>query len=278
MNTNSGTEKDYIRMFEFAGVPVLITNIFLDGYKEVEVCVTFDGTWWTSYMPKTTIERTLEEGRLGVYKDTDSYQKFKKDFYKYRERSTKRFDEIVSLLNVDQKTFSEFYNLLTEIYRFYKKTEFFFVDNVLGATDLDDEHKKMADDFGRFKLEAREYLNKQFISEPRWLTHMIALISKQTKLTEVDIFNMSREEIEGVLGGQSFDVSILKDRKVAYMADNFNQKTIFTFGLEASKQIQSFKNIEPAKELKGTIANKGYAKGVARVMLFDFNSMDTICR
>lgn len=271
------TDKEFVRMFEFTRIPPLMAEVFLSGYQDVEVFLMFDGEWWSSYISNESLQRTNIEGYklFGAKEDIES---FKQSFYDYRSKASIRFEDISSSEIVTAEMFTEFMELWKEMYHYYRRTEFFYVDGVFGNADQTIEQKELAEDFGRFKFEAREMLNEIWFGGRQWYLRLGKMLSKKLNLSEDDIAYLKIDEIVDLLNNPSIDSPDISERKKAYTMYNKGGSIKFEYGNEALIEISHFRSRVEKGALIGNVANKGYAKGKAKILIFDSSKPDLISK
>lgn len=270
------TENEYVRMFEFTRIPALISEVFLRGYEEVEVYVIFDGEWWSCYISKSSSEETKAEG-FELYKTKERIEKFKNSFHEFRVRATQRFEEIVSKKAIDNQAFTEFMSLWQEMYHYYRRTEFFYVDGVFGSPEQTEEQKALIEDFGNFKFKAREMLNEIWFSGKQWYVRLSKILSQTLHIPEDDIAYLQINEVLQKLEGGVEAIDIVS-RKKAYTLSNKNGNITYVYGDKALSDIARFKNKEESSDLRGTVANRGIVRGVARLLIFDASKPEMISK
>jgi phosphohistidine swiveling domain-containing protein len=265
----------FIRMFEFNRIPAVIAEIFVRGYEGLEVCVFFNDPWWSSHISLESSKAATAEG-FELYKTKESIQSFKERFYEYRSRAEKRFEEIAAGEAVCLEDFRDFTDLWRELYYFYRRTEFFYVDAVFSSIEDKAEQKELIEDFGRFKYEARTFLNEAWFAGRTWYFRTVALISKITGIPIEDIGYLTIDEIGNALQGNPIDISNIEKRKTAYFFSNVGDTFEFWYGDEAKEKIKQFLGDTKEIKLKGTVANKGYATGPVKILMADMNRPETI--
>jgi len=269
----------YIRMFEFGRLPLSMIETFLIGYEDIQVYVMYDGKWTMSYMTEETAKKTGQDA-IKIFSSREGFLKLKNDFVDYRNRIEKDVEDAVEQPIIDRKGYETFFNAWKEIYHYYRKTEFFYLDSVFGNPNISSDMKALGEEIGVFKFEARNTLSSFSFAGKKWGPRIFSKISKQTGISEEDLGFMVKEEIYSVLDKKQFNTEITGERKEAYFCSNENQKIKMLYGNKALEIIEGFKELSESRELKGIIANKGYAKGRARVIVFDIakvsNTFDLI--
>lgn len=150
---------DYIKLFEMADMPFLITTISMEHYKPLNALATYSGRLWTTYLPKETQKRTLKEGEK-LFGNKEHFEKYLNDFDNYKKRSLKLFEKISSQDLISRNELSDFFNAIAELWLYYKKTESFYVD---AAYIYSKRNKTAANNLkclAQIKNSGREHMNK----------------------------------------------------------------------------------------------------------------------
>lgn len=259
---------DYIRMFAGKSFPYLFSNVFLGYYNSLGVVsIQGDGTWM-SFFPKSLVEKTNQEGKE-LYTSEIVYKKYKTEFDNYINTSRKYFELAVKKEVVNFEDVRQFFQHVSNLFAYYSKTEFFYTDAV--------DQTKMAitvKEFDELKLGGRAYLNSLFFESEGFIKSFVRNIAKQTNTKEDDLLNYSVEELINLVENKNKIFSEeVKTRDIF-----FESKDKILFGSSAKNLIDDFFSnyLQISDVIKGTIANKGRAKGKARVLVPDAKDFDKI--
>ena len=261
---------DYARMFAGKSYSFILTDIFLGYYNYLGALSIQDEGAWTSFISKECQKKSLIEGKK-LYESKSNYKNYCEGFKEYVESSSKYFEFILSKKFISALEVKKFFKLASKYFVYYAKTEFFYTDSI--------DQKKMAisvKEFDKLKLMGRAYLNKILFEGKGYLKGLIRKISEQTNVKEQDLLNYGIEEIINLVkNNKEVEKSILKSRDTF-----FASKNLVLFGKKSRPLVNEFLSPyrEISKTIKGTIANKGQAKGNARVLFPDFNDFDKIAK
>lgn len=270
--TNKGR---YIRLFEFGQIPITVVEAFLIGYEDDEVYVMWDSEWFRSFMTSDTVEKTKNIGKE-LFATREGFLKLKEDFLTFRKRVEVEVEDIAKQEIIDVKSYGIFFDGWAETYHYYRKMEFFYIDAIFDNPNMSEEIKMLGEDLGAFKFEARKTLNDFSFEGKKWGPRIFEKISKQTGISVENLEFMERKEIESIIEGKQFDISLIEARKTAYFGTNKNQISNMLYGNQALEMMSEFKELSESSELKGVIANKGHVTGTARVMIFDMSKLSKI--
>jgi len=259
---------DYIRMFAGKSFPYLFSNVFLGYYKDLGVVSIQGEGSWLSFFPKSLVGKTNKEGGE-LYTSKTKYHKYKKDFDHYIKTSQDYFESILNKQEVSAEEVEKYFDHISNLFVYYSKTEFFYTDGV--------DQEKMAitvKEFDDLKLGGRSYLNKIFFESDGFIKTLIRKISGQTSVPESDLLNYSVLEL----------VQLIKDDMKIDHVEIENRHTFFEskdqilFDSEAKPLIDEFFSnyMQISDVIKGTIANKGKARGKARVLVPDAKDFEKI--
>lgn len=267
-NSSSANPKDYIRMFAGKTFSYLLSDAFLQYYKELGVACVQDEESWMSFLPKDSSKKTLKEGSK-LYTDKDRYQEYRKDFDYHIKDSATFFDKILQNETLTASDVKKAFDLVRRHFSLYSKTEFFYTDEI----NLD----KMiisVEEFDKLKLDGRSLLNKFMFEDSGYINSTLAILEKQIGIKKSEMMEYSVSELlKLVEGSEKIDSPHKKERNVF-----FTDTEIILFGEESRNTVNDF--LLPFKEksdvIKGTIANKGRVTATARVLVPDFSDFDKI--
>jgi phosphohistidine swiveling domain-containing protein len=255
-------------MFAGKSFLYLFSELFLNYYKSFGVLSLQDEETWMSFFPKSQQIITLKEGSE-LYTSEEKYRKYKDAFDKYINSSTLYFKSVLEKNNIESSDIKKFFELVTEHFSHYSKTEFFYTDSI-------DQNKMIIsiEDFDKLKLSGRSYLNQMFFEEAGFIKSFTSKIGEQVGVDKSDLLNYGISElIDLVTKGIKLSSQQIKDRALF-----FHSKDLTLFGSESKILTNQFLSIyrEISNIIKGSIANKGKATGKARVLVPDWKDFDKI--
>ncbi len=260
---------DFNRMFASkAGFIYIYSDIFLQYYAQLGVLSIQDGGSWMSFFSKEVQKRTLEEGKK-LYTSKELYEKYRQDFQEYIATSTEQFEKVLAKEILSAEEVQEFLQLAARHFSYYSKTEFFYTDSIDQS-----EMVLTVQEFDKLKLDGRSYLNKILFEEDGFVRSLIKKISLQANVSELDLFNYTIQEmVEVVQNAKKVNAEVIQNRATFFASENLN-----LFGGEAKPLAQEFLATyqEISTIIKGVIANKGRARGKARVLVPDFKDFSKI--
>jgi len=266
----------YVRMFESPGMPFLITSIALEHYRPLRAIAILRNNTWTTYLPKDVQENTLKEG-ITLFGDNAMFAAYVNQFNKYKERSLSYFNAVVSKTQISQEELRQFFDLISECWKHYQKTEFFYVD---AAFKLSKENKVIADNLKKLenvKNSGREHMNQMIFGSESFLSKALSILSKQFDINIENIFYYSMDEIFLLYDGRKVDKSVLDERRDAYVFLAEDTQVIALHGAKAKEFIAEFLAEEKtARELKGTVANPGKVTGKVKVLIYGPEKFDKV--
>ena len=266
---------DYVRMFEATGMPLLINTIAFEYYKDLEVMAIFRNNVWTTYFPKKHEEKTLREG-LELYGSNESFANWKKEFKEYKKRSNNILENLIKKKRITCDELKESFKTIAEHWKYYKKTEFFYVDEAFNRSEKNKVIKDNLIELKEIKNWGRLRLNKLIFGEESYLSKIISIISKQFGIKTEEIFFYTAEEVEELYKKKKVKERELKDRKDYYAYFMEKGKAKILQGDDAKEFIKEFIIDNPSWEIKGKVANHGVARGKAKVIGFGYEDFDAI--
>lgn len=258
----------YLRMFAGKSFPFLFSDLFLGHYKALGVLSLQSEDSWMSLFPKARVAETLAEGAR-LYTSDEECKSYKSEFDEYIASSTQVFEQILEKEPLTSKDVHEFLNLVSRLFSYYSKTEFFYTDKI-------DQSKMVITikEFDALKLEGRAYLNKIFFEGNGYIKSLIARIAKTKDLPESDLLNYGVDDLVQLVDADTrIDPVEVKERDTFFQS---SERTLF--GTGAYDILNEFFSAyrERAEVIHGTIANKGKFRGKARVLVPDAKDFDKI--
>lgn len=274
--------KKYKRLFKVGGLRYLISDIWMDHYKKLETLVTVIDDEFTSYLPASKIDETLEYGKnLHTRSDFENYHK---DFTVYMDSALNFFNDFKQKVIIEKEDLITFMDYATGFFPYYSKTEFFYTDLAYTVAQQKNDEKihENLKRLGELKNTAREKLNTIFFGTNSYLSDFLDKISEKFTLNRNDLEYYSKEEIYQLFDGLKVSSKNISMRKKAFIMKGDSSNKLETIvGEDAIKIIGSFsesqnKNMEVLKVIKGIIANKGKAEGSAKIIRADYDNFDAL--
>lgn len=261
--------EDYIRMFRQSSFSYLFSNVFINFYKELEVVSVQNENAWISFFPKKNLKKTHVDGK-SIFGNHDVYSKYRKDFDEYFKRSEKQFNEIISKnehLSADEV--QNFFNLASELFKHYSKTEFFYTDGI-NEKDL----AISVQEFDKLKLDGRAYLNKTFFETNGYIKSLLKKISNECQIDQAVLLNYGVNDLISLIQFKKQ----LSENDIPSRDVYIETRDQILFGESAKNLVDSFvsKYLEISHIIHGTVANKGTVSGYARVLIPDPKNFDKI--
>lgn len=249
---------NYVRMFSIPAFPYLFSDLFLNYYKQLNVLSVRGEDVWISFLPKTSLEQTLKDGQV-LFSDKKRYQQYADAFEKYMEKSETELTTLVSkpiLMATDIQEFSE---IVTDLFSYYSKTEFFYTDGI----SLDNLIVKEKE-FEALKSKGRLFMNRVLWEENGYLKTLLGKISVQTNVSVTLLRSYTVEELSTLVQeGIQIDSLVLKERELYAVSSGWSK-----VGLSSKEVSDFFLKEYPVQSslLTGMSINKGKVKGRVRVI------------
>lgn len=266
---------DYVRMFESTGMPFLINSIAIEHYKPLKAVAIFRDNLWTTYLPKKVQDETLKDG-VELFGHKNKFMQYVKDFEEYKKCSIKLFDDVCSREKILRKDLENFFNLISELWLYYRKTEFFYVDDAYRKSQQDKTTAENLKHLEKIKNSGREHLNKMIFGGTSYLSKALSILSKQFRISLDDLFWYSKDEVMDLYEEKKLDKIKIQDRKFAYVF-LIKNGTLITFqGKQAKDFISSFVVGVSKDEIRGIVANPGKVKAKAKVMKYGADTFEKV--
>lgn len=267
---------NYVRMFESTGMPFLINSVTFEHYKPFKAVAIFKDNLWTSFLPKSTLKETLKEG-VELFGSKAIFKEYVNEFENYKVDSEKYFQEIISKPKISLIESRKFFYLISKFWLYYKKTEFFYVDEAYQQSKKDKIISKNLKHLEKIKNSGRGLLNKMIFGSSSYIYKALEILSKNFKISVNDLFLYSKEEIFGLYDNKKLEKKLLDDRKKSYVFLVRENELINFSGDVAKDYISKFLIIHKSgKEIKGIIANPGKVRGRAKVLFYGSDTFDKI--
>lgn len=269
--------KNYQRLFQVEGMPYLFSDIFFGNYKKLNCFLILKDNTWTSYIPKTMVKKTLRDGFI-LHGNKGKFNVYKKGFGKYKQESKNYFDKIIKKDSFTKKELEKFFKYIVELFNYYSKTEFFYIDKIFKQGENNPDIKKNLNDLEYIKNSGREYLNKIFFGEDSYLRRMLKIVSRQFGESQNYLKRCDIEEILDLFENERVNEKFIKARTKTYIMIADRKKVLKLGGRKAERIINQFlKTTEIDKrQIIGTVANKGKITGQARVISCSYDNFDEL--
>jgi len=265
-------------MFESTGMPFLINSIALEHYKPLKAMAIFRDNLWTTFLPKSIQKETLKEG-IELFGSRELFEEYSKEFKDYKKNSNNYFQKITSKKEITKSEVEEFFNLISKLWYYYRKTEFFYVDEAYKKSKKDKTTAENLKHLEEIKNSGREHLNSMIFGSTSYLAKALEILSKNFKVSIDDLFFYSKEEISDIYNKNKVDKSILDERRKSYVFLIRYDKIINFYGKKAEQYIANFLvEHKSGEEIKGTIANSGKTKGKAKILFYGADTFDKVSK
>jgi len=275
--------KNYQRLFRFDAFSHIWNDNWMVSYRKRDALVLTLGENTTIYMPKSRIEKFLEEG-VKFFADNEQFQKYRSDYEIFSPIFPSYFkSEIEPKELLDLPSVSRFFDLAAEVFDYFYRTEFFYLDEAYAASSGNRTISENLKILYVLKEHGRvEHINDGFFGENSYSSKLIKKLSAQFRIPTTDLLNYGVEEIKGLFVGDTVSAEMLKAREVARIISSDRDRKSYLFGEEAKAEILEFRektgDVIPygAAVLKGTPANKGIARGKVKIIISNPETIDFI--
>ena len=271
--------QEYQRLFQWkkGGLPFLFSDIFMGYYKKLDCLIIFSDNVWTNFLPKNIVEKTLDEG-LVLFKDAKKFTRYVEDFEKHKKNCFQTLDKIVSRGDITKAELQNILILLTEVFFYYSKTEFFYTDKVFEHSKTNETIKENIVKFGAIKNQGREFLNKIFLGTGSYLDKIIKMLGNKFPVNSRELTSYSCNELVELYDNRRANPDKLNGRKEAFIFQTKEGVVHTQEGENARNLIENLlKGSEEKKgELRGIIANRGTAIGHVKIMSYGFEGFDKL--
>ncbi|MBU1031256.1 MAG: PEP/pyruvate-binding domain-containing protein [Nanoarchaeota archaeon] len=259
--------KNYQRLFHMKGHYYLLGSFFRHNYQKLNFIALTKNNDWTSYLPKISINKALNDG-LKLMSSNKLFNEYVKNYNQYKKDSIKFFETIDE--KISKSELEKYLNLLSESFVYYSRTEYIYTDKAFQRKDSNKIIKKNLKQMEAVKLFGRKHLNKLFIDKNNALEKLLEVLSKQFFIKIDNLKFYSKEELLSLFDKKILSLSIIKQRKKAYVLISENQKTIAYEGKKAQLIIDDFKDNSVVKiVIKGKTASQGKARGRVKVIVYN---------
>ncbi len=267
--------EDYQRLFRVQGLRYLITDIWMEYYKTKKALVILEEGYYTSYLPKEVVEQTLQEG-VELFTNTQKFQSYRREFLEYISSAQRVTGEIAHKNKLSVQDCREFLTILSDFFRYYSKTEFFYMDRAYHLSKENTVLRGNLETQGELKNFARGVLNTLFFGAQGYLNRVLRTLYEQFGVTMEDLENYSREEIYTLFQEQRVAEEIVRERN-CFVFLGAGEGVIVDRGLNAEKIARQFDTrIEMSGEITGVVANAGKVRGRVRVIKAGYDNYDQL--
>ena len=269
--------ENYQRLFRIKGLRFLINDIWVRSYKGYGVIALVRKGDYISYIPKSSMKKTLDEG-LKLFNDKEKFDEYFKKFKKFQKKAIDFFEKLIHS-NITKNNIEKFFELCVESIHLYKKTEYIFTNKAYLEAQRTNNLtlKQNLKKFESIKNQSRDFLNIVFLGIKSYLHKILKKISKKFSIDVKDLLQYNSKEIMELYNDKRLDKKIIKMRDQANIIFDDNNTIRAYWGKEAEKMINAFlKKPHFKTEISGTIANKGKAIGKARIILTSYDNFHKI--
>ncbi len=214
------------------------------------------------FLRKDKEYRCADEG-VGLFFDTERYEKFLVDFQAYADEALNVFVPKWKHIPTEmtKEEFIEAADFLGQLWYFYGYTEFPFIDKAYEKAKAEDnaEVQKRLEDFGQFKFTGREVLNAFWFAGGPIPNILLGL--SQMFLSDDDAKFLFLDELLSLFDGWRPDPALIRGRR-EYYGMNVTDSIVEVLEFSETKELYSrFTQVSDDLIIKGVTANKGKATG-----------------
>jgi phosphoenolpyruvate synthase/pyruvate phosphate dikinase len=260
--------KDFITLFSGKDMPLLLSDLFLVKYSKMGALSMQSNGIWITYLPKSTQKICLIEGS-NLYTNEISYQEYANSFRKYMYDAANGLTSILTKDTLIADDVSCFFNLASDFWDYYPKTEFFYTDDI----DLDAMIPSITD-FDRLKLDGRKFLNTLSFETNGFISQLIRKLSLQMKCESENLFNYRICDLVSLVS----DYVQLQDTDFIERKSYFSDGSIDIFGNDAQVRATVFMAdyISATNTIYGKVAYCGIVRGYVKILNPDYTKFDEI--
>ena len=255
----------------------LTSDIFMGYYKALGGMTIFLNDKWTSFLPKAVIAETLQDG-FRTLNDERLFDGLKKDLENYYSRA----DAFLARALLNEKLSLEqsqaILDLLTENYKYYSKTEFFYIDEAYRLKEQNPVIAQNLKEFESIKNDSRAKMNLIFFQPGSYRKAFLKKISAQFGVSLEDLSSYGKQDVVNLFSDIRLSEKDTNERKDSYLMDGKNNEIKYFQGQEAKEMIARFYSGERKEEnlLKGTIVSKGKVTAPVTVIRFGNNAFSRL--
>jgi phosphohistidine swiveling domain-containing protein len=275
--------KDYKRLFRFDGFYHFFNDNWMVSYKKRDALVLTLGENTTMYLPQEVITQYLQEG-CEFFVDDAKFEAYIKEYETFIPLFKDYFaNEIKDKDVVELAPLTRFFELTANVFDFFYRTEFFYLDEVYKLSDSNPTIKKNLEIHYKLKERARlETLNDAFFGEKCYMGIITEKLSAQFGVSKKNLLNYGVAELLALYEGKKVAEAGLIERDIARIIVAIDGRVQYVFGEEAKKDILEFKEKTEdaipygATTLKGTPTNKGKVTGKVKIITSTPQTIDRI--
>lgn len=270
-----GHVSEYQRMFSGTAMPYLISDLFMNYYKKLDVLCIFENNVWTSYLPLNSMEKTLGDG-LNLFSSLDSFEKFNLKFEEYKNEVLSLGKVILSDDKLDLEKIKKLVILISNFWDYYSKSEFFYVDSAYDYYLSNPNKNIFESKFESFKNEGRKFMNSLFFGSDSYFMKVLSKLAPGLKKDVSYLLQLSLKEFIQLLDGNMVEDIPIEGRLISYVMSGNSNSIIY---LEGKDSLCGLKNFDlelsfPKQVMSGKVANSGRYTGTAKVIPFGYDNFD----
>ena len=272
-----GSFENYQRLFQVGAMPYIISDTFSEHYRTLKCLLVYSKNTWISFLPKSTIEETLNSG-VEIFGSQNLFNSYQKEFNEYKAISSEFFEKILNQEKVSKEEVSKFLEFTAGLFVYYSKTEFFYTDKAFLGSAKNPILKNSLVAMEQIKNSGREYLNKIFFGSESYLSRLLNILGKQFNVDSKILTQYNRQEILSLFDDKKVTQSITENRLKSYLMFSDEQNFTAIDGDTAESIISSFleHSHERGVEIKGISANTGIVKGKVKIILLGYDTFDKL--
>lgn len=274
-----GTLDNWQKLFRVQGLRYLIDDVWMDHYKNLDALSIVIDDEYTSYLPRTVLEQTLNEGVV-LLSSRELFHVFKEEFLAFIEKLN-AYTATLNYEEITQQQVVDLLDLMARFFYFYAKTEFFATDRAYQryAETNDPILAENIEKMGRIKNDSREIMNATFFGATATYGKLLAELAKRFGISVADLQQYSRSEIAALFDGGQVSVEVLNARRVAFYMQGVEGSLVVKVGQGARLEIEAFRNEQNDHQgdfLKGICGQSGRVRGRAFVIRMGYDNFDQL--
>lgn len=265
------------RLFRVQGLRFLISDIWMEHYRTLGTLVLYYEGEFISFLPKVQYEALLNEGRE-FFRHETAFSTYESAFRAYIKQAV-LLGQIDTSEELSVARVHEVLRILSDLYTYYYKTEFFYTDEAYAHSKIvdDKEFNTRLERMGVLKNEGRQCLNTLFFGDDSILMQLLQKLKKKFDIDVIDLLQYSRAEILALFQGERVSQEQLRARNQAFYILGKGDSIEIKEGSGAHDSIVCFlrdKNNGTERTIKGIVANQGKnanVVGTARIFKMGFD-------
>jgi phosphoenolpyruvate synthase/pyruvate phosphate dikinase len=260
--------KNYSNLFRWDGkISCLHSELALKGsHGLVDPLIIFHKGSWHTFMRNDKSQFALEKG-FEIFRSKERYLEYSEGF-----RAFIRELQDLEIPELNKENLRDLIEFLGKMFEFYGLTEFFCTDLAFQELEKTNDSvlKENLDDFGQLKIEGREALN-HIAHEQGLFAQIFIQLSERFLSENDDAFFLFSDELLGLFDGEILDRELINNRKKCYVISKV-ENTLLTYSHNVACEFaKEFTKFDSGDCIKGSIANRGIARGkiVVAPMLTD---------